>query len=180
MLLAVWEWLCKIDWWTLISGAVIATIGLGIRALMQEPLRAIVKDARFIRLFWWLTPQRPFEGNWAVAWRVESSRFPNQNIDNVRVRRFFSHVTFRTATKLLDGSTEECVFVGRLHNNKITGRWHNGADEEHGYYGVFQVHIHASRRQADGAWAGFTNDGSIQSNVMSMRLIDKASTKQRN
>lgn len=165
-----WGWLRSIDWLTLTSGAALATIGLGIRMLMREPIRAVIKDARFIRVFWWMTPQRPFSGDWEVTWNVDSSRIPSQNIDTVKIRKFFSHVTFCTTTVLLDGTKEECVFLGKWHNNKITGRWYNGADEVHGYYGVFQVQLHAGRRHANGTWAGFKNDGTIQSNALNIRL----------
>lgn len=171
MLHVVWNWLRDIDWLALLSGAGLATLGLGLRMLMREPLRTISKDARFIRVFWWLTPQRPFQGTWEVTWNVDSSRIPNQNIDRVKIRKFFSHVTFRTVTVLLDGTTEHCVFVGKLHNNKVTGRWNNGADDEHGYYGVFQIHPHAGRKYAAGAWAGFTNDGSVQANALTMSAV---------
>lgn len=173
MVQAILNWLQAIDWGALFSGAALATMGLGARMLMREPLRTIAKDARFIRSFWWLTPQRPLAGKWEITWEVSSSRIPEQNTDIVSIRKFFSNVTFRTSTQLLDGGTEECVFLGKLHDRKITGRWHNAADEEHGYYGVFQVQVHASRKLAEGAWAGFTNDGRVQSNVMHMRLVDE-------
>lgn len=168
MLSAIWNWFCTLDWLALLSGCALTTIGFGIRALMREPLRAVTRDARFIRLFWWLTPQRPFKGSWTVRWNVSSSRFPLQNVDTVSVRHFFNYVAFKTQTTLNDGETEECVFIGKLHNQKLTGRWHNAADEANGYYGVFQMHIHAGRKEANGAWAGFTNDGNIQANNMTM------------
>jgi hypothetical protein len=171
VLIAIWDWLHSVHWAALLSGAALATIGLVLRTVMREPLRAIAKDARFIRCFWWLSPQRPFKGAWIVKWNVDSSRFPHENVDTVVIRKLFSYVTFRTTTTLLDGNREDCVFIAKLHNRKLTGRWHNPVDEDNGYYGVFQMHIHAGRQFAEGAWAGFTNDGKVQPNAMSMQRV---------
>lgn len=144
---------------------------------MRAPLKAIGRDARFVRWFSFVYPQKPFDRAWLVTWHVESSRFPPQNSDTVIVHRFFKQVTFRTTAHLSDGETEDCIFIGKLHHGRLTGRWYNPADEDHGYYGVFQMQLHPGLRQAEGAWAGFSKDGKIQSNLMSMMKVAQPQEK---
>jgi len=171
MLAGIWNWLLDIDWIALISGAALTTLGLGVRIVMREPLKAIASDARVIRWLWWLTPRRPFRGRWEVTWKVNSTRFAQVNVDAVPVYQLFSSVTFRTTAVLVDGSAEDCVFIGKLHERNLTGRWYNPEDEERGYYGVYQIKLHAGLKSGKGAWTGFSNDGNIQADELSMRRL---------
>ena len=167
----IWRWLLAVDWLTLLSGAALATLGLAARLIMREPLKAIGRDARFIRAFWWISPQSPFHGDWEVVWKVQSTRFPPQNVDRVKVRRLFTNVTFRTSATLVGGDREDCVFIGKLHERNLTGRWYNPEDQNRGYYGVFQLKLHAGLKHGDGAWAGFSNAGRVQADDMSMKRL---------
>lgn len=156
--------LASIDWTTLISGAALATLGIGLRTIIQAPIKALTEHSLVIRLLSWLSPQQPLAGNWDVTWKVDSRRFQDANTDRVRIHRLFSNVTFTTTAILRDGSSEQCVFVGKLLDKTITGRWFNPADADRGYFGTFQVRLHASLKDARGAWVGWTNDGAIQAN----------------
>ena len=163
------EFLRTIEWGALISGAAIGALGLGARIIIQAPVRALTEQARIIRSFWWLSPQKPFGGVWEVIWKVESARFPPENVDRVHVRRLFANVTFSTSATLADGSSERCVFVGKLVDKAVTGRWFNPEDEGRGYFGAFQFRLHGSLRRGDGSWVGWRNDGTIQSQELSLR-----------
>jgi hypothetical protein len=99
---------------------------------------------------------------------VTSTRFPKENVDDVRVYSLFGNITFQTTTKMLDGTIERCVFVGKLKHRTITGRWYDPKDEGRGYYGVYQVNLHGTLREGDGHWSGWASDGTVQSNSMRM------------
>ena len=157
-----------LNWTSLISGAVLGAIGVGIRVVVQAPVKALIEHAQFIRLLSFLSPQRPFTGSWHVAWKVESRRFPTINEDTVRVYRLLSNITFTTVATLKDGSTEKCVFVGKLIDRTVTGRWHNPEDVDRGYFGSFQFRLHGSLKTAVGSWIGWSNDGLVQANEMTL------------
>ena len=164
-----------IDWVSLVSGAVLGALGLGVRTIVQTPLRALTEHALVVRGLSFLSPQRPFVGFWHVAWKVESRRFPETNEDTVRVYRLFSNVTFTTVATLEDGTTEKCVFVGKLVDRTVTGRWYNPEDIDRGYYGSFQFRLHGSLKAAAGSWVGWANDGEVQANEMTLERRDKRS-----
>ena len=69
------------------------------------------------------------------------------------------------------GGEEDCVFIGKLHDRNLTGRWYNPEDEDRGYYGVFQIKLHAGLTHGEGAWAGFSNDGSVQANTITIKRV---------
>lgn len=171
LLAAIWTFLQNVNWYALSTGAALGAITLGMRTIIQEPVKAVTRDARVIRWIWWLSPQTPFGGRWKVIWRVTSTRFAPENVDVVDVRRFYSTVTFRTSATLLDGSREDCVFVAQLNERKLTGRWHNPEGGDRGYYGTFQLHLHAGLKHGEGAWVGFANDGRVQADDMSMQRV---------
>jgi hypothetical protein len=129
-------YLSGIDWAASVSGAVLGALGLGVRTVVQAPVKALTEHARVVRFLSFLSPQQPFSGQWRVAWKVESRRFPEVNEDTVRVFRLFSNVTFTTVATLRDGSSEICVFVGKLIDRTVTGRWYNPEDEDRGYVSI--------------------------------------------
>lgn len=162
----------SINWWALVSGAVLGAIGLGVRTVVQAPVKALIEHARFVRLLSGISPQRPFVGFWHVAWKVESRRFPEINEDTVRVYRLFSNVTFTTVATLRDGTTERCVFVGKLIDRTVTGRWYNPEDMDLGYFGSFQFRLHGSLKAGAGSWIGWSSDGAVQANGMTLERRD--------
>lgn len=170
----VWvkEWFLAVDYWAVLSGAALGVLGLGARTIMQAPIKSLTEQRRTIRLLWWLSPQRPFKGHWAVNWKVESDRYPCDNIDVVRVRRLFSNISFTTIATLKDGSTQECVFVGKLVDRSVTGRWFNPEDQEHGYFGAFQFRVKGTLRAAEGMWIGWRNDGTIATGELLLHRSD--------
>ena len=162
------DYVSNVDWKSLVSGAVLGAIGLGVRTVVQAPVKALIEHARFVRLLSFLSLQRPFVGLWHVAWRVESRRFPEINEDTVRVYRLFSNVTFTTVATLKDGTTERCVFVGKLIDRTVTGRWYNPEDTDLGYFGSFQFRLHGSLKAGAGSWIGWSSDGAVQANEMTL------------
>ena len=104
-------------------------------------------------------------------WHVDSTRYPEQNIDEVEIRRLFSNVSFVTTANLKDGSTQKCVFVGKLAGQAVTGRWFNPEDQEHGYFGAFQFRLDGSLRAGKGTWLGWRNDGTVASDKMTLTKI---------
>jgi hypothetical protein len=160
-----------IKWLTLFSGAALGAFSAGFRAVMQAPVKALSEQSFYIRFFSFLSPQRPFNGLWEVRWNVESTRLPKINVDNVRIFRFFSNVSFTTQTTALDGSAERCVFVGKLLDRTLTGRWYNPKDELRGYFGTYQVQLHGSLETARGSWIGWASDGSVQRDDMALKKI---------
>lgn len=162
----------SIEWWTLISGAILGVVGIGLRAIIQAPVKSMTEQRRVISMLWWLSPQKPFRGLWKVAWAVQSNNYPVENVDCVRVRRLFSNVSFTTVAKLKDGSTQKCVFVGKLADRAVTGRWFNPEDEGRGYFGAFQFRVHGSLRRGDGIWIGWRNDGTVASDQLSLTKVD--------
>lgn len=165
------KWFAGVDWLALASGAAIGVLGLGLRIIMQAPVKAVTEHALAIRALSRLSPQEPFGGTWEVTWRVDSRRFPDENIDRVRIYRLFSNITFTTTATLRDGSSEQCVFVGKLVDKTITGRWYNPADADRGYFGTFQTRLHASLKDAKGSWVGWTNDGEVQANALTLKKV---------
>jgi hypothetical protein len=163
--------LSSIAWPELLGGAALSALTLGLRAVMVAPIKAATDRARFISLLSLLSPQRSFGGVWTVEWHVDSTRFQPINTDEVAVRVLFGNVTFTTRTTLKDGSVERCVFVGKLEDRTLTGRWYDPKDEGRGYFGVFQVRLVGTLREATGSWSGWTNDGRVQSNVMTMKRV---------
>lgn len=169
---AIGDFISNLNLWTLVSGALLGAIGLGLRTIMQEPVKAFAEQSRVIAAIYWISRQRPFSGLWEVTWHVDSARFPPENTDQVYVRRLFSNITFTTTAVLLDGSTERCVFIGKLVDKTVTGRWYNPFDQGRTYYGAFQFRLHAGLRRADGSWIGWRNDGTVQAQEMSLKRID--------
>lgn len=152
----------------MLSGAALGVLGLGARTIFQAPIKALTEQSFIIRSFYWLYPQRAFKGTWKVIWHVESTRYPEENIDEVNIRRLFSNVSFITTANLKDGSTQQCVFVGKLAGQAVTGRWFNPQDQEHGYSGAFQFRLDGSLRAGKGTWLGWRNDGTVASDKMTL------------
>ena len=97
--------LLSVDWSTLLSGAVLGSLTLGIRQVIQAPIKALTERSRFIRMLSWLSPKEPFGDLWEVTWRVDSTRLPGSNTDTVRIYTLFGNITFTTETKLKDGTS---------------------------------------------------------------------------
>lgn len=171
-MVSVKEWILAVDYWAVLSGAALGVLGLGARTIMQAPIKGLTEQSRAILLLWWLSPQRPFKGRWAVNWKVESDRYPSDNTDVVHVRRLFSNISFTTTATLKDGSTQECVFVGKLVDRSVTGRWFNPEDQEHGYFGAFQFRVKGTLRNGEGMWIGWRNDGSIATGELLLHRVD--------
>lgn len=165
-------WLAGINWWTLASGAFLGAVGLGLRTVIQAPVKALAEQSRVIQFFFWLSPQKPLAGLWQVTWYVDSERYPKENVDRVKIRRFFGNVSFTTKATLKDGSSQQCVFVGKLADRAVTGRWFNPEDQDRGYFGAFQFRIHGSLREGEGTWIGWRNDGTIASDTMKIKRLD--------
>jgi hypothetical protein len=172
---SAWSWisalLASINWWTAVVSAATGMAILGLRLIMREPIKAATNNARVMRVIWFLSPQKPLGGKWEVSWRVSSTRYHPVNTDTVKVRRLFSNVTFTTRTTLLDGSTQKCTFLGKFKNLTITGLWYVPDSDDRGYDGVFQMRLHAGLGDGTGAWAGWTNDGRVETDEMSMRKV---------
>ncbi len=166
-----WQILTEIDWKTAAISAVTGMAILGMRLVMREPIKAATSNARIIRLIWFLSPQKPFGGKWEVSWKVSSTRYRPNNVDTVQIRRLFSNVTFTTCATLVDGSRQKCTFLGKLKNLTVTGRWYNPDGDDRGYDGVFQLRLHAGLGDGIGAWAGWTNDGRVETDDMSIRRV---------
>lgn len=160
-----------IDLASVLLGAAASALTLGFRTIMVAPVKAATDHSRYIRWASLVFPQKPFDGSWRVAWHVESDRFPEVNLDEVKIYSVLKNVTFTTDTRLKDGSQEKCVFVGKLSGLDLTGRWYVPRDEGRGYFGVFQVRLHGTLRDGHGSWSGWTSDGKVQSNVMSIERI---------
>lgn len=166
------EILSGIDWSTLASGVLVGAVTMAGRTIIQAPVKAMTEQSAVIRLLWFLSPQKPFSGKWEVTWRVESTRFEDANTDIVKIRRLFSNVSFQTISTLKDGSTESCVFVGKMLDRVITGRWFNPADKDRAYYGNYQIKLHGSMRRATGSWMGWQDDGTIQTHELTLKRVD--------
>lgn len=158
-----------IDVVSAIGGAAASAVTLGIRSVMIAPVKAATDRARFIRALSVIFPQKPFTNMWDITWQVASTRFKPVNTDNVKIYSVLGNVTFTTTTELLDGSEEKCVFVGKLSDRTITGRWYDPKDEGRGYFGVFQVTLHGTLKDGAGYWSGWSTDGKVQSNVMTVK-----------
>lgn len=161
-----------VDWWTLVSGAVLGVLTLGLRTVLQAPIKALIEHARVIQALSFVSPQQPFSGQWEVAWKVNSTRFREHNPDVVKIYSLFGNVTFTMNTSLRDGTPERCVFVGKLTDRTLTGRWFDPKDASRAYFGVYQVRLGGGLRDAAGVWIGWTNDGDIQANEMLMKKVD--------
>lgn len=170
------QYLGAVDWRTLALGAAIGAITgsltLLFRTVIQQPVKALTEQNRVITWIWRLSSQAPFKGDWEVVWKVESDRYPTDNIDTVRIRRLFSNVTFTSIATLNDGSTQKCVFVGKLLNGSVTGRWFNPEDQERAYFGAFQFRIHGSLRTGAGVWIGWRNDGTVATGELILTRVD--------
>lgn len=163
--------LSEIHWSSLLWGAFIGAVTIGLRTVMQAPIKALSEHSFFIQTFWWLSPQRPFAGTWEVSWNVQSTRLHNVNSDQVKIRSLFRNVTFTTKTTLKDGAIERCVFVGKLVDRTLTGRWFNPKDIDRAYFGVFQFRMNGGLHDAAGMWMGWTNDGDIQSDALTLKKV---------
>jgi hypothetical protein len=158
-----------IDVFSAIGGAAASALTLGIRSVMIAPVKAATDRARYIRALSVIFPQKPFTDKWDVTWHVDSTRFKPTNTDNVTIFSVLGNVTFTTTTTLLDGSEEKCVFVGKLAERTITGRWYDPKDEGRGYFGVFQITLHGTLKDGAGYWSGWSTDGKVQSNIMTVK-----------
>ena len=172
MIEATLNWFAGIGWASVFSGAALGGLAVGLRTILQAPMKAMTEQSVVIRALHHLSPQRPFDGRWRVDWNVESSKFPPVNTDQVRIYSLFGNVTFTTETTLTDGAREKCVFVGKLVDRTLTGRWFDPKDANRAYFGVFQVRLKGGLRDAAGKWSGWTNDGYVQSNEMTMARAD--------
>lgn len=168
-MVGIYDFVVNLDWRQILIGGVVTALTLGVRTVVRAPVKAMTEHARAIRWLSKLSPQTPFGGIWEITWNVTASRFAEANRDEVRIYRLFRSVTFTTRTELLDGTPEACVFVGKLVDRTLTGRWYDPKDHERGYYGVFQVRLNGGLRDGRGAWSGWTNDGAVQSNAMTLR-----------
>jgi hypothetical protein len=157
-----------LHWSSIAWGAVAGSLTLAIRLLIQEPVKGLVEKAFIVRHLWFLYPQRTFAGDWEVVWRVDSSRYRETNSDVVQIRRLFSNIAFQTRTTLLDGAEAQCVFIGKLVDRTITGRWYNPEDTDRCYFGAFQVRLSGNLRDGQGSWIGWTNQGTVQSEMLSL------------
>lgn len=166
-----YNFISGLDWRQILFGGAIGALTLGFRTVIQAPVKALTQHALAIRYLGWLSPQEPFSGRWEVTWHVTSSRFPDTNIDTVRIHCLFGSVTFTTSTTLRDGTPETCVFVGKLVDRTLTGRWYDPKDQDRGYFGVFQVRLHGGLREGQGAWSGWTSEGTVQSDFMTLRKV---------
>ncbi len=166
------ESLQAVNWQTLLLGAALgglsSAVALLVRTVIQQPVKALTEQSRVITALSFLSQQQPFKGQWTVVWHVDSDRYPSENIDTVQISRLFSNVAFTTSAKLNDGSHQSCVFVGKLLDRSVTGRWFNPEDQERGYFGAFQFKIHGSLRSAEGMWIGWRNDGTVASGRMTL------------
>lgn len=173
----VLEYWAAIDWQTFLLGAALgglsSAIALLARTIIQQPVKALTEQSRVISFLSGLSQQQPFKGQWTVVWQVISDRYPSENIDTVRIFRLFSNIAFTTIATLNDGSTQKCVFVGKLLDRSVTGRWFNPEDQERGYFGAFQFKVHGSLRSAEGMWIGWRNDGTVASGNMVLTRADR-------
>jgi len=160
-----------IDLASVILGGATSALALGFRMVLIAPVKAATDQSMFIRYTSFLFPQKPFDGNWRVSWRVTSDRFMDLNVDEIRIFSVLKNVTFTTHTQLRDGSEEKCVLVGKLSGLDLTGRWYVPRDEGRGYFGVFQVRLHGTLRDGTGTWSGWTSDGKVQSNDISLKRL---------
>ncbi|EJL22433.1 hypothetical protein [Novosphingobium sp. AP12] len=160
-----------IDVLSAVGGAAASAITFGIRSVMIAPVKAATDRARFIRGLSVIFPRKPFDGLWEVTWHVNGSRLANENTDQVSIHAVLGNVTFTTNTVLLDGGKEKCVFVGKLSERTLTGRWYDPKDEGRGYFGVFQVTLHGSLNHGSGYWSGWSSNGQVQSNKMTLKRL---------
>ncbi|HYD27284.1 hypothetical protein [Brevundimonas sp.] len=163
----------SIDWPAAFGGAFLGAATMGLRTVLQAPLRALTEQSIVIKFLSFLSPQQPFDGDWAVKWCVDSTKFPEVNEDTVKIYSLFGNVTFTMRTKLRDGTPEKCVFVGKLTDRTLTGRWFDPKDIHRAYFGVYQVRLTGNLRDAEGKWSGWANDGSVQSDLMTMSKVAK-------
>lgn len=170
----VTEFLGNLNWWTLVSGAALGALGLGIRSVLQAPIKALTEQSKVIRAVWFLSPQRPFTGLWDVGWKNDHSRYQTSNVDRVPIRRLFSNFAFKTTVTLSNGMQEHCIYVGRIVDRTLTGRWFNPVDAERGYFGAFQLRLAGSLTDATGSWIGWDDEGRINSNEMTLRRVSSA------
>lgn len=168
---AIGYWFEHIEWWSLISGALLGAASLGMRTVIQAPVKALSERSIVIKRLSWLSPQRPFSGIWRVTWKVDSSRLAAVNSDNIRIYSLFGNVSFETTVFSLNGSAKRCVFVGKLVDKTLTGRWFDPNDAERGYFGVFQVRLHGGLADGAGAWVGWENDGGVQANDLMVEKL---------
>jgi hypothetical protein len=173
---AAFEYFRSIDWSTFVLGAVLgglsSAIALLIKLLIQVPAKQIASNYNIIKLFSRISWNKVFVGTWEVNWEVISDNFPEVNTDHTKIYCLFSNIAFETCTVLKDGTAARCVFVGKIQERTLTGRWYDPVQEGIGYYGVFQVRLSGNLKQASGQWSGWANNGKIQSDKMTMIRVD--------
>jgi hypothetical protein len=146
--------------------------------LMKGPANYFLGKSLPIRIGAWCWPfKHPnYSGRWEMIWYTDSENYPSSNKSTVTLHKFLKSITAEIESTPKTGTSARYRWVGKIHNNIVTGEWFDGAVNREGYYGAFQVNIDPTGQNGEGQWVGFSRTRVVRSGKLTWRKVLEQST----